>query len=352
MTDRERIEALFHHKKPDRVPIHGFARGFCSLYTKNKIADLYNNPRISYSAQRKTADDFGWVFFPLFIYAAVGSWEFGGEIKWPAGEFAQAPMVARYPVEAVEDVEKLQVPDIKKSGIMPLMLEFYQLSARERLDNKPFEVTTFGVGPFTTAANICGLERFARWMIKEPQAVHRLMRKATDFIVEILYYWKDTGGIEGVLPRGGEPTTSNQVISPGQFEQFALPYIKEIHETALALGYKTIYMHVCGEQNANLPYWGQIPMGEPGIVSIGHEVELETAAHYFPDDIIMGNLEPALIQSGSPGDVYQASKHIVEKGKELPGGFIFGPGCELPPKAPLENIRAMNKAVDDCGWYR
>jgi uroporphyrinogen decarboxylase len=108
---------------------------------------------------------------------------------------------------------------------------------------------------------------------------------------------------------------------------------------------------VCGEQNLNLPYWAQIHFGSPGIVSVGHEVKLETAAKYFPDDIIMGNLEPAIIQTGTPEEVYEATRKVVEEGKQIPGGFIFSAGCELPPRSPVENVRMITKAIDDFGWY-
>jgi len=120
----------------------------------------------------------------------------------------------------------------------------------------------------------------------------------------------------------------------------------------LSMGYKTIYMHICGEHNANLPYWAQIPFGDPGIVSIGHEIELEKAGEYFPSHIILGNLEPTVIQTGTAEEVYEGVRKVVEKGKNLSGGFIFSPGCELPPMAPVENIRAMTKAVNDFGRYK
>jgi uroporphyrinogen decarboxylase len=92
-------------------------------------------------------------------------------------------------------------------------------------------------------------------------------------------------------------------------------------------------------------------MGDPGLVSFSHEVELETAASYFPKDMIIGNLEPAIIQTGTPDQVYEATRRVVEQGKKLPTGFIFAPGCELPPMVSLENVKAMNKAVEDHGWY-
>ncbi|MFC1920025.1 uroporphyrinogen decarboxylase family protein, partial [Chloroflexota bacterium] len=111
------------------------------------------------------------------------------------------------------------------------------------------------------------------------------------------------------------------------------------------------HMHICGEQNANLPHWAQLDYGDPGIVSFGHEVDLETASKYFPDVIIMGNVEPAIIQSGTPQQVYEATRVCIEKGRKHPGGFMLMPGCELPPMAPEENVWAMMQAVSDLGWY-
>ena len=92
-------------------------------------------------------------------------------------------------------------------------------------------------------------------------------------------------------------------------------------------------------------------MGYPGIVSIGHEIDLEVASKYFPNDILMGNVEPAVIQTGIPAQVYELARICIEKGRKHPGGFMLAPGCELPPKAPSYNLWTMMKAVSDFGWY-
>ena len=351
MTDKERVEALLRREKPDRVPIWPMALGFPVVYTQTAISDAYNKPDVSLAAQRKTCQDFGWIFLPLLGYAAMGGWEFGGEIKWPSGEFAQAPSVIRHAAETPEEAMNLKMPDVKNSGIVPIQIEFYKLSSQERLDNEPWNVAACLEGAFTTAGNICSTENLAKWMRKKPDAVRHLLRLATDYMVELAQYYKDTFGTEGVLPMDWEPMSANEIISPAQFEEFALPYIKEVHEKVLAMGFQSMFMHICGEHNANLPYWKQIPMGDPGIVSIGHEIDLLTASEYFPRDIIMGNLEPAILQSGTAEEVYNATQKVVEKGKQCSGGYIFVPGCEMPPMAPLDNIRAMNKAVEDFGWY-
>ena len=69
------------------------------------------------------------------------------------------------------------------------------------------------------------------------------------------------------------------------------------------------------------------------------------------DDIIMGNVEPAVIQTGTPEEVYELSRICIEKGKKHRAGFILAPGCELAAKAPPYNVWMMRKAIDDFGWY-
>jgi uroporphyrinogen decarboxylase len=352
MTDRERVEALLRREKPDRVPIYPFAAaGFAVVYTRASIADAYNKPEVALAAQRKTCQDFGWVFAPMLGYAGFGGWEFGGVMKWPSGEFAQAPMITRRAVESEEDVWNLKTPDVKSAGITPLAMEFFRLSFQERLDNEPWNVTNHIEGAFNVAANICGIDLLGRWLLRKPDLAHRLLELASDYLIERARYMRDSFGVESVLPGGGEPSASNAVISPKHFEVFALPYIKKVFESVLAMGYKHTCIHICGEQNQNLPYWAQISFGDPGLISIGHEIEFETAAKYFPNDIILGNLEPAIIQTQTPEGVYEASRKVIEKGKECPGGFMFSPGCEMPPMAPAENVMAITRAVNDFGWY-
>lgn len=352
MTNRERVEALLRREKPDRVPIWPFAAGFPMVYAGVSVADAYNNPKLSLEVGRKVAREFDWLYFAMGSgYAAFGGWEFGGDIKWPSGEFAQAPSITRHPIETPEDAMNLQLPDVKTAGIIPIQMEFFKMAAEERLDNEPFNVMFQVGGAFTVAGNIAAPEKLTKWTLKKPDAVHHLLHLASDFLVNVAQYWKDTFGIEGVLPFGGEPTSANEIISPKQFAEFAVPYIKETNERVLAMGFKTMYVHICGEQNLNLPHWQQIPMGDPGIVSFGHEVDLDTAAKHFPNDVILGNLEPTIIQVKTPEEVYEASRKVIEQGKKLPTGFIFSPGCDLPPMASEENIMAMTRAVNDFGWY-
>lgn len=352
MTDRQRVEYLLNRQKPDRVPIWPFApHGFAVIYNNLPIINAYTNAEACYYAQRKTCQDFGWVFFPWVAYAAFGAWEFGGEVKMPSGEYDQAPIVTRYPIEKDEDVYNLKWPS-PDSGFLPMARKFAELARQERLDSEPFNASIAVRGGYHEACNLAGVQRFLKWLIKKPDLAHYLIRTLTDRALAELPKRSEKLGIDGVLVVGGGATASNQLISPKQFEEFVLPTFKEVQEKLRALGYKTTFVHMCGEQNENLPYWSQIDFGDPGIISIGHEVKLETAAKYFPNDIILGNLEPAIVQTGTPEEVYEATRKIVEEGKKLDGKYIFSTGCDLPPRSPVENVRMMTKAVMDFGWYR
>jgi uroporphyrinogen decarboxylase len=351
MTDKQRIEALLNRKRPDRIPVWPFAcNGFAVIYNKLPLAAAYTDPDACYEAVRKTCLDFGWVFWPGMMYASIGAWEFGGEIRMPGGDYDQAPMIIRNPVEKDDDVYNLKWPG-PDSGFFPIARRYAELALQNKSENAPFNATIGAGGAFGLACNIVGTDRFLRWLIKKPSLAHYLLDTISAWQLSELTSKGETPCTEGVLCMSGGATSSNSLISPKQFEEFVLPAIQTGQKKLRALGYKTTYVHICGEHNLNLPYWAQVDFGDPGIIGVGHEVKLETAARYFPGNIILGNLEPAIVQQGTPEEVYEETKKVVLEGKNLPGGYIFSTGCDLPPRSPIENIKMMNKAVDDFGWY-
>ncbi len=348
----ERVWALLKREKPDRVPLWPFfdMTGFAAVYHNRSIGDAYRDPRQSLEMQRNVCETFGWICSPFF--PAFGVRDFGGEVRLPESEFSQAPSTTRFPIESEEDIDAFKIPDIFTSAGIVREEEFYTLVVKEKFDNEPFKLfLRLPSNPFDMAGRICRPEMLTRWIIKKPELVHRLLRLSQDILLKVMDHWYNLFGTENIIVMSVGVLCSNQIISPKHFEQFVLPYLKDSHKQVLAKGYERFYCHICGEHNMNMPFWQQVPMGNPGIVSIGHEVELETAARYFPDDIILGNIEPSIMQTGSPDEVYNATAAVIKKGKELPGGFIFSMGCQFPPRARLENVSAMNKAVYDFGRY-
>jgi uroporphyrinogen decarboxylase len=133
---------------------------------------------------------------------------------------------------------------------------------------------------------------------------------------------------------------------------YALPFHVEYHQRLTELGINRFLFHICGDQNFNLPLLAEaVPWPHPSLLSFGHEVDIDDAARYFPNDIIYGNIDTTIIQTGSPNEVYDCALGVVQKGRKAPGGFVLSAGCELPPMVPPANVFAITKAVNDQGWY-
>jgi uroporphyrinogen decarboxylase len=90
-------------------------------------------------------------------------------------------------------------------------------------------------------------------------------------------------------------------------------------------------------------------MGAPGIVSVGPEIDLSEASSYFPECVLMGNLDPALIQSGTPQQVFERAVACIEQGRRHPGGFVLASGCEIVPESPPHNLETIIEAARHCG---
>lgn len=349
MTHKERMEALWNYQKLDRVPIHGFCFGFCTRNAGYTVRSAYDNPQETFEATLWTAEQYGWEQDPQwFAHTTLGGWDFGGEIKMPDSDYQGALAIASTPVKTEEDVGNLKMPDPRTAGGINYAMEFAKLQEKSGIP-----ITFYIRSPFTSAANICGIEQFCRWMMKKPELCHRLLRMNIDHVFNVLRIWADTFGAEKLFFLMSSPNEANQIISPKHFEKFAIPYHVELQQGLHTMGIKRRWFHICGEQNLNLPHLAEIShlWPHPSLLSFGHEVDLEVAAKYFPDDIIYGNIEPAVIQTGTPQQVYELSRIAIEKGKKIDGGFMLAPGCEMPIWSPPVNVFAMTKAVDDFGWY-
>jgi len=352
MTHEERMNALYDYQKPDRVPIFGAASSFYMINCGYTLTELQTDPQKAFNAMQWSCQQYNWQ--PLWEHLAhtiLGSWDFGAKMKMPDSPYAMAVAVDTPAVKTEDDVWNLKMPDPKTGGAIPKRMEFSRLQ-----DEAGWPITFFARSPFNTATDICGMEQFCRWLLRKPELCNRLIRMALEHTLNVLQYWIDTFGAEKLFYLMSSPSEANQIISPRHFQEYALPYHKEFHQRRRAMGVNKFYFHICGEQNLNLPHLAELASSadgwpHPSILSFGHEVDLNDAAKYFPDDIIMGNIEPAVIQTGTPQQVYELCRIAIEKGKRIAGGFILAPGCGMPPRAPSYNVWMLTKAVNDLGWY-
>ena len=178
------------------------------------------------------------------------------------------------------------------------------------------------------------------------------MEIAYQHIIRTLDVWVASFGAENLQVWWSTPMESNQLISPRHMEAFALPYLLTYCKHIKKIGIKQFCIHFCGEQNQNLPILAEAdPWPHPAVLSFGQEVDIVYAAKLFPQDIIYGNIDTTLMEKGSPGEVFNTCKELLEKGKRIEGGFILAPGCSSPVFTPPVNMYAITKALEEHGCY-
>jgi uroporphyrinogen decarboxylase len=339
MTSRERWEALVRGDETDRVPCLQFILGHTAVVSGKPIAKIYDDAAASIACQRQAMEMYGYDGLVLHGWANAGGAEFGGEVEYPYRQYTGAPMMKRNPVQNEQNAWALRAPeDIPGAGTIPVGLEFSRRQAELGLP------CTVQLGsPLTWAGSVCGEERLMLWMIKKPDLVHHVLRVITDFIVKKAELWAREFGPDRVMAFDLCIET-NKLYSPKQFETFSFPYLKEVHDKATAMGVAIFLSHICGEQNRNLPYWSRLAYGRRGMVSVGREISLAAASAAFPENVIMGNIDPVTIQEGTPDDVLALCRESIAAGRDHPGGYALMSGCEIPPQAPPVNVFQMVKA--------
>lgn len=350
-ASQARLQALFDYRRPDRVPLGNqyASLGFNTVRSGGTITDAYDDPEMSFKGYLAVCDRFGWdQILQFYCHTLLGALDFGGQIRMPRGEYECGVIVTAYPVKSPADVERLSLPDPRNSGFIPRARRFAEL---QRAHGLPAGFYTRS--PFAMAANICGIERFLKWAFKAPELCHRLMQMSLDHIFGVLSWWVECFGPGHIWVQVSTPTESNQLVSPEVFRKLALPYHIQYHQRLRALGIRHYMAHLCGDQNLNLPIWAECaPWPHPSVLSFGHEVDLARAGALFPKDIIFGNIDPSLLLIESPRQVYQHCRALIGVGRNLAGGFILAPGCDMSPYTPDANLESMARAIKNFGVYK
>lgn len=353
MTPPERMTALFMGEKPDRVPVNPFVEGYAAQITNISLGDFYADGDKCFDAQFASMRLHGYEATPFYGYASCGPYEFGGEIEFPYKEGSSAPYVLEHPVNSIEDIERLEVPDFKKT-LPGCYVEADKVARRCRELGMP---AIFQAGSTFTAASVTAeTSLFLKWLFREPQAVHLLLEKVAQLYINALEYFAGQYGPENCMPFDGGPTEANTVISPEKFEEFAYPYIEKVHNRISELGFPGVLMHPCADQNQNIPYYialrEKLDWRGRYFWLFGPETPIADQIKAFGDhDVVCGNVDPPSFQTKSYEQCLELCRENIEAGKDSPSGFILAAGCEFPPLAPPVNLMAMVDAAEMFGRY-
>ena len=348
MSPAERMTALIQGAPIDRVPFNPFASSFSAKCYGIDGEQYYRHPENAFAASMHLIETYPWINYkPSYGWAERGAWEFGGDVAWPKENRYGSPLSAGPVIRTPDEVDTLIEPDPETAGMNPLQFEFNALCIRNG-----YRASLPGGTPTTLSAGIVGRSNFFRWQLRYPDAVHKLQRKATQFILHTARITMAKYGAPNCSVSCAVPLESNQLISPLHFEKFAKPYIQEIMGFYADAGLGSVVVHLCGDHTRNLPHWADIPLPDRTIFSIGHEMDLTATSRFIGErHILAGNINNMVLLTGTVADVKAEVKRCLAQGMAHPGGFVLMPACSLPPETPLENFMAIGETIATHGYY-
>jgi MtaA/CmuA family methyltransferase len=141
---------------------------------------------------------------------------------------------------------------------------------------------------------------------------------------------------------GGDSPAGPDLISPTMYEEFALPYEKQLITRSQAAGL-SYALHICGNTDLILE---QMKSSGADAVELDYKTDAALACRILQGQTtFVGNLDPVgLLSSGTTAQVKAATEKLLEIFSGNPR-FILNAGCAIPPEAPPDNIEALINAA-------
>jgi uroporphyrinogen decarboxylase len=366
---RERVTRAKRFETPDRVPvIPAIAHRFLVPQVGVSFKDYYGDPetmlRTQILAQKWLMENIRTDAYSI-TGAWVGAWtdfqntfesgSLGCEIVFPDDDI---PWVGAGWVKTDEDLKHLEAMDFVHSGINGRQIAYRQamMGVAEKYPVRfrggpvfyPGEnpaLTHTSDGPFGVAGDLMGQMELFAGVYECPDFVREVLRIVTDKLID----WMDFCGREENLPTPRDFAWTDDLavsLSAKMYRELVLP-----EERRLRFhfdGY--LSLHMCGKTDHMLEIFvDDLKINE--LQGFGYQVNLDRVASILGGKVVLvGNISPMLIHTGTPEEVRQATRLVIEKLAHF-RGLIIQDGNNIPPGSPLENINAMMEAAELYGRY-
>ncbi len=258
---------------------------------------------------------------------------FGSQVVFSDDE---VPTIVGSIVEEEDDAQELEIPKIG-AGRTQIYIDAIEKAAKLITDRPVFAGV---IGPFSLAGRLMDVTEAMINCYEEPDMVHILLDKVSQFIIQYINAYKAVGANGVVI---AEPLAG--LLGPDIAQEFSGDYIKKIVEAAQEDDFLIIY-HNCG--NSVIPQIDSIITNGCRVLHFGNAIDMADVLPLIPDDrIAMGNVDPSSkFRSGTPEAVREDTLKLMNKCAAYKN-FIPSSGCDLPPLTPWENIQAFFDAVDE-----
>ena len=238
--------------------------------------------------------------------------------------------------ERMEQAEALKVPEIG-AGRTQIYIDAIE-KVMNMIEDRP--VFAGVIGPFSLAGRLLDVTQSLIYCYEEPDMVHVVLEKCTEFITKYILEYKRVGANGVVI---AEPLAG--LLSPSLAQEFSGDYCKRIVSAVRDENFGVIF-HNCGN-TANITLESIFSCGA-NAYHFGNAVDMAEIMEKAPADIICcGNVDPAgQFRNGTPESIREATLSVMEKCCKHPN-FVISSGCDIPPLSSWDNIDAFFHAVDE-----
>ncbi|MGB9746902.1 MAG: uroporphyrinogen decarboxylase family protein [Bacteroidales bacterium] len=295
-----------------------------------KVSEAVTDGYIHYCAIKRLQEEFPSAAATTIMDLTVEAEAFGCQVRMEENEI---PSVAVPVINKEEDIQALKIQSLL-NGRIPEYLKAMQLAAEHIIDRP---VLGGCIGPFSLAGRLMGMTEIMTEMFLNPDMVFLLLEKCTLFLIRYAEAVKETG-VHGIIM--AEPAAG--LLSADQCDAFSSSFIRRIVRSVQDENFLFI-LHNCG--NTGHCTASMVETGA-GALHFGNAIDLQKAISEVPDHIlVLGNLDPVTdFCMATPEEMFKRTLKLLEKvGKNK--NFILSSGCDVPPQAPLANIRAFYQAL-------
>ena len=246
----------------------------------------------------------------------------------------EVPTVIGHIIENQEQADALKIPEVG-AGRTSIYIEAIG-KACKLINDRP--VFAGVIGPFSLAGRLLDVSEAMIYCYDDPDMVHTVLKKVTEFLVKYIRAYKEIGANGVVI---AEPLAG--LLSPALNDEFSAPYVKQIVDELQDDEFIIIY-HNCGGGTIRM-IDGILTIGA-GAYHFGNAIDMTEMVKHIPaDTVVMGNIDPSTqFRNGTPESIREATLSLLEACHVYPN-FIISSGCDIPPLSSWNNIDAFFAAV-------
>ncbi len=316
---------------PPRLPVALLSGGTWTFRQRNlTLKDVLDDPRtapqVIADVNQEVQSDIVWPgsgYHNLLIHL------FGGKIKFRH----QGNIDVCAPAfDTIGEADKIDLSVIDRHEWIATIREI--IAAVEQKIGTKYLIGTSGWGPFTLAGQFYGVEKVMSGLYKDKQAIHALM----EIMTEVSYRYLAPAIARGaVLLSVAEPTASGDLISARHFTEFVAPYLAKLVDRLQRDG-ALIVLHICGKISDRLSSIARLNID---LLSVDYKVDVALTAQTLAGKIALaGNVNPVALKESSMPDLVAETRRCIGIGQGYER-YMLMPGCDIPPTAPLANVRAF-----------